>query len=62
MDVNRISGVFQGVGGCEVTPLKEPDKDGKSFSELVGGFLKRVNSLQKEADQAIQDMVLGKEE
>ncbi len=62
MAVDGISGVFQGVGGRELVPFKKPDKNGRSFSELVGGFLEGVNSLQREADQAIQDVVLGKEE
>lgn len=62
MAVDGISGVFQGVGSRELIPLKKADKNGRSFSELVGGFLEGVNSLQREADQAIQDVVLGKEE
>lgn len=62
MAVDRISGVFQNIGDREIIPLKKPDKNGRSFSELVGGFLEGVNSLQREADQAIQDVVLGKEE
>lgn len=62
MAVDRISGVFQNIGDREIVPLKKPDKNGRSFSELVGGFLEGVNSLQREADQAIQDVVLGKEE
>ncbi len=62
MAVDRISGVFQNIGNREIVPLKKPDKNGRSFSELVGGFLEGVNSLQREADQAIQDVVLGKEE
>jgi len=57
--VGRISDVAQGIGSREIA---SPRKSEKSFSELVGGVLKEVNALQKEADQAIQDVVLGKEE
>ncbi|WP_369018097.1 flagellar hook-basal body complex protein FliE [Thermatribacter velox] len=62
MVVGKVSGALQGIESREVASLKKSDKSEKSFSELVGGFLEGVNALQKEADQAIQDVVLGKEE
>lgn len=63
MAVSKIPGVSQGIENHGIVSLnKKAGKSERSFSELVGGFLEGVNSLQKEADQAIQDVVLGKEE
>ncbi|MDI3530366.1 MAG: flagellar hook-basal body complex protein FliE [Candidatus Atribacteria bacterium] len=62
MAVGRIFDVSQGLGSREIASPRKSNKNEKSFSELVGGFLEGVNSLQKEADQAIQEVVLGKEE
>lgn len=62
MAVGRISDIAQGIGSREIVSPRKSNKNEKSFSELVGGFLEGVNSLQKEADQAIQEVVLGKEE
>ena len=37
-------------------------RDGPSFADVLKNSIKEVNALQKEADQAIEDLALGKTE
>ena len=41
---------------------KNTDEDGPSFSDVLKNSIKQVNDLQKDADQAIQDLATGKTE
>ena len=36
--------------------------DGISFSEMLKGSVNKVNTIQNEADQAVQDLLVGKDQ
>lgn len=58
MEVSRVSsGTLPSLGKTSPEAPK-----GASFSEKLWQALEEVNNLQKAADQAILDVVLGKEE
>lgn len=58
MEVSRVSsGTLPSLGKTSPETPK-----GASFSEKLWQALEEVNNLQKAADQAILDVVLGKEE
>ncbi|MGQ9474359.1 MAG: flagellar hook-basal body complex protein FliE [Candidatus Caldatribacteriaceae bacterium] len=59
MEIGRI-GLL---GSQEIIPPSEKNKDsGDGFGKMLLDALQEVNDLQIEADRAIQDVVLGKEE
>lgn len=45
-----------GIGG---TPSSQSKVEGKAFGDVLKDSINRVDTLQKEADQAIQDMATG---
>lgn len=60
MEVGRVGSLLL---GQEVAPLREKNKDsGDGFGKMLLNALQEVNNLQVEADLAIQDVALGKEE
>ena len=36
--------------------------DGNSFADFLKGSVEKVNTMQKEADQAVQDLLVGKDQ
>jgi len=52
---------LQGVGPSKgvKNPGPASDKDGTSFADTLAQSLDKVNTLQKEADVAIQDFITG---
>ena len=41
---------------------RESDPDGPGFAEILKNSIQHVNALQKDADQAIEDLTTGKTE
>ena len=46
--------------GLQKTQKEAPISEGKPFSETLSESLNRVNQLQNQADEAIEDFVAGK--
>lgn len=61
-DINKLPGM-EGIDPTK--PFKQsnkaqgPSADAPAFDDMVQGFLKDVNSMQKTADKSIQKMVAG---
>lgn len=59
MDVTRIGGVPIGAPATPGVETPGAPASGPSFGKVLGDSLKQVNSLQHEADQAIQSLASG---
>jgi flagellar hook-basal body complex protein FliE len=46
--------------GSPIREKQAPEEKGKSFGEILKSAIGEVNQLQKEADQAIQELAAGK--
>ncbi len=42
--------------------ITKKDDAGSSFSEMLKGSIEKVNTMQKEADLAVQDLLAGKDQ
>ena len=63
MDDMGIKGVgtdFQSILGSKSVTKK--NDDGNSFSDMLKGSVDKVNTMQNEADQAVQDLLVGKDQ
>jgi flagellar hook-basal body complex protein FliE len=43
-----------------LTPKVEPEENGKSFLDSLSGAVDRVNKLQLDANQAMEDLAVGR--
>lgn len=46
----------------ESKSVTKKNDDGNSFAEMLKGSVDKVNTMQKEADQAVQDLLIGKDQ
>ena len=53
---NNIQAIFD---SKEITKKNDAEN---SFSEMLKGSIDKVNTLQKESDQAVQDLLSGKDQ
>jgi len=42
--------------------VTKKNDDGNSFSDMLKGSVDKVNTMQNEADQAVQDLLVGKDQ
>lgn len=57
----RIPGIGNRGPGFDVIPIPEPRTPAKSFIETLKESIEQVNQLQKSAEEAAQNLALGKE-
>src|SRR3990172_12792404 len=63
MDDMGIKGVgtdFQSI--LDSKSVTKKNGDGISFSDMLNGSVDKVNTMQNEADQAVQDLLVGKDQ
>jgi len=63
MDDMGIKGVgtdFQSI--LDSKSVTKKNDDGNSFSDMLKGSVDKVNTMQNEADQAVQDLLVGKDQ
>lgn len=58
--IKGIATEFQSV--LDSKSVTKKNDDGNSFAEMLKGSVEKVNSMQNEADQAVQDLLVGKDQ
>ena len=63
MDDMGIKGIGADVQSLlESKSVTKKDDVGNSFAEMLKGSVEKVNTMQNEADQAVQDLLVGKDQ
>jgi len=63
MDNMGIKGIGTDVQSLlDSKSVTKKNDDGNSFADFLKGSVEKVNTMQKEADQAVQDLLVGKDQ